>query len=314
MHMDVDVRHLKLVATVAQCGSLTRAGEQLHLTQSALSHQLRDLESRLAVPLFLRVGKRMVLTPAGDRLLASARRVLAEIETTEDEIRRLAGDRQGPIRITTECYTCYHWLPPLLKVFRRKHPKVDVRIEVEWTRRPLEPLLDGRLDLALVTSRVNDRRIVMKELFRDDLVAVASPSHPLAARRRVDVEDLTGETLFTYSPKEESQVYARIIEPAGARPRLEPVPLTEAMMELVKAGLGVAFLARWAVQPHLEAGALKILPIRAKGLGRVWSAAMLKQTAQLPHVIDFVELLSAAAPRRPGQLPAVTRAALRVAR
>src|SRR5262245_32924337 len=116
--MEVDVRHLKLVATVAERGSLTKAGDQLHLTQSALSHQLRDLEARLATPLFLRVGKRMVLTPAGDRFLTLARRVLADIDDAEYEVKRLGGNHRGLLRITTECYTCYHWLPPLLKLFR----------------------------------------------------------------------------------------------------------------------------------------------------------------------------------------------------
>jgi LysR family transcriptional regulator for metE and metH len=303
--MDVDIRHLKMVAAVAECGSLTRAGDQLHLTQSALSHQLRDLESRLAVPLFLRVGKRMVLTPAGERLLASARRVLSEIDTAEDEIRRLAVSREGPLRVTTECYTCYHWLPPLLKGFRRRHPRVDVRIDVESTARPIDALLEARIDLALVSSPTSDRRIVSTPLFRDDLVGLVAPSHPLAQRRRVTVADLEGETLFVYAPKEESRVVVQLIEPAGVRPRIEQVQLTEAIIELVKAGLGVTFLARWAVQPQLDANALRVLPLRSSALGRQWCAATLKQTAKIPYVVDFVELLSDAAPRKAGQAPAM---------
>src|SRR5438093_8523375 len=115
MSMDLEVRHLRLVSAVAELGSLTRAGDRLHLTQSALSHQLRDIESRLGTPLFLRVGKRMVLTPAGERLLRSAESVLTTIERTEDAIRNLAGAERGVLRLTTECYTCYHWLPALLK-------------------------------------------------------------------------------------------------------------------------------------------------------------------------------------------------------
>src|SRR5262252_6692462 len=112
--MDLEVRHLRLVAAVADCGSLTRAGDRLHLTQSALSHQLRDIESRLGVALFLRIGKRLVLTPAGERLLGSAREVLGALRQAELEIRQLGQENAGLLRITTECYTCYHWLPPLL--------------------------------------------------------------------------------------------------------------------------------------------------------------------------------------------------------
>src|SRR5436305_14896067 len=106
MRMDLEVRHLKLVAAVADVGSLTRAGEQLFLTQSALSHQLRDIEQRLGAPLFLRVGKRLVLTPAGERLLESARDVLARLHQAEEDVRQLARSGSGVLRLTTECYTC----------------------------------------------------------------------------------------------------------------------------------------------------------------------------------------------------------------
>src|SRR6266496_3336956 len=120
--MEIEIRHLRLVSAVADLGSLTKAGDRLHLTQSALSHQLRDIESRLGAALFLRVGKRLVLTPAGERLLASARDVLDRLDRTEGEIRQMADDRAGLIRLSTECYTCYHWLPPLLAKFRPAFP------------------------------------------------------------------------------------------------------------------------------------------------------------------------------------------------
>src|SRR4029453_16864185 len=105
--MDLEVRHLQLVSAVADVGSLTRAGDRLHLTQSALSHQLRDIESRLGTALFLRVGKRLVLTPAGERLLASAREVLERLDRTETEIRQMAPDRAGLIRITPQGHTLH---------------------------------------------------------------------------------------------------------------------------------------------------------------------------------------------------------------
>src|SRR5919197_3336094 len=152
MVMDLEVRHLQLVAAVADVGSLTRAGDRLHLTQSALSHQLRDIESRLGAALFLRVGKRLVLTPAGERLLASARDVLERLEQAEHEIRQMGRDDSGVLRLTTECYTCYHWLPPILTRYRRQFPRVEVRIDVNATPHPVEMLLAGKIDLALVSS------------------------------------------------------------------------------------------------------------------------------------------------------------------
>src|SRR5438067_8772871 len=160
--MDLEVRHLRLVAAVADVGSLTRAGDRLHLTQSALSHQLRDIESRLGAALFLRVGKRLVLTPAGERLLESAKDVLERLEQTERDIRQMGKERAGVLRLTTECYTCYHWLPPLLIRYRKKFPRVEVRIDVAATGRPIEKLIAGKLDLDNTGREIAEWQLVSR--------------------------------------------------------------------------------------------------------------------------------------------------------
>src|SRR6185503_16966007 len=297
MRMDLEVRHLQLVAAVADVGSLTRAGDQLHLTQSALSHQLRDIESRLGAALFLRVGKRLVLTPAGERLLTSAKDVLERLRQTEHDIRAMGRDRAGVLRITTECYTCYHWLPPLLLRYRRKFPRVEVRIDVEATRRPIAMLLAGKLDLAIISSTVNDRRLVSRPLFSDELVVIASRRHRFAQQTHVKIAEMRDETLYIYPPREESRVLQDVLLPAGAAPaRIEEVTLTEAITELVKAGLGVAVLARWAVQPLVDAGALVARPLTARGLHRQWRAVMPRDVARADYVVEFLDLLEKHAP------------------
>jgi LysR family transcriptional regulator for metE and metH len=246
--MDLEVRHLKLVRAVTSAGSLSGAGSVLNLTQSALSHQLRDIEARLGTPLFLRVGKRMMLTPAGERLLRSADEVLETIERTEAAIRQMSGGDRGLLRLTTECYTCYHWLPALLKRYRRTHPRVEVRIDPDATLDPFAHLLDGRLDVAIVSDPVRDRRIVARAMFADEMVVIVDPKHPLAGKRLVGAEDLAAETLAMYSRKEESTIY-KLLADAGVIPaNVQVIKLTEAIIEIVKAGLGVAFLARWAVE------------------------------------------------------------------
>jgi len=308
--MDLEIRHLQLVAAVADLGSLTRAGDRLHLTQSALSHQLRDIESRLAAPLFLRIGKRLVLTPAGDRLLASAKEVLARLERTEDEIRQMGREKAGVLRLTTECYTCYHWLPPLLMHYRRQFPRVEVRIDVDATHHPVEMLLAGKIDIGIVSSEVNDRRLVVKPVFEDEVVLIAAKRHRFAQQTHVKLADLRDETLFVYPPREESTVLQQILLPAGVSPaRVDEVMLTEAIIELVKAGLGVSFLARWAVQPMIDAGTIVARPLTARGVHRVWSAAMPKDLASVDYVSSFIELLQEHAPSTRAERPrAVSRA------
>ena len=303
--MDIEIRHLRLVAAVADVGSLTRAGDQLHLTQSALSHQLRDIESRLGAALFLRVGKRLVLTPAGERLLASATDVLHRLERAEHEIREMGRDRAGSLRITTECYTCYHWLPPLLLRFRRTFPRVEVRIDVEATHHPVEMLLAGKIDIGIMSTPVRDRRLVSRRVFDDELVLIASTQHRFAQQARVRLAQMREETLFIYPPKEESGPLQNILIPAGAMPaRIEQVQLTEAITELVKAGLGVAILARWAVQPLIDAGTIVGHTLPARGMHRVWSAVMPKDLARTDYVNEFIDLLEKHAPtsRRPASV------------
>jgi LysR family transcriptional regulator for metE and metH len=303
--MDLEVRHLQLVAAVADVGSLTRAGDRLHLTQSALSHQLRDIEDRLGAALFHRRGKRLVLTPAGEHLLQSARDVLDRLQQTEEAIRHLGHEAHGVLRITTECTTCYHWLPRLLTAYRQRFPSVEVRIDVEATARPIERVLDGTVDLALVSTPVRDRRLAVRPLFTDRLVVIASPQHRFAGRRRIALKDLQNETFFIYPPREESLFLQRVLMPAGVVPaRVEGVKLTEAIIELVKANFGVSALARWAVQPFLDTGSIVALPLPARGLARQWTAVMLKHFAGADHVMAFIDVL---ARRGPGTHDGSTR-------
>jgi LysR family transcriptional regulator, regulator for metE and metH len=302
--MDLEIRHLQLVAAVADVGSLTRAGDCLHLTQSALSHQLRDIESRLGAPLFLRIGKRLVLTPAGEHLLASAKDVLERLERTEEDIRRMGRERAGVLRLTTECYTCYHWLPPLLMQYRRQFPSVEVRIDVDATRHPIQSLLAGKIDLALVASEIDDRRVVTRPVFEDEMVLIASKRHRFAQQTHVKLSEMREETLFIYPPREQSRILQDVLLPNGVPPaRIEEVMLTEAIAELVKAGLGVAVLARWAVQPLVDAGSVVARPLTARGLHRVWRAAMPKDLAATDYVTAFIDLLQTHAPATPAMRP-----------
>ena len=293
--MHLEVRHLKLVVAIADAGGVTRAARRLHLTQSALSHQLRDVETKLGVPLFLRVSKRMVITEAGERLLASARRVLGELEVAEREL--TSGDYAGGagvIRVATECYTCYHWLPAVLHAFRTKWPRVEIRIIPDATARPLEALLDGSLDMAVVNRQGESHRLRYTHLFDDELVVVTHPQHPFASQPHVSAHDFADEHLILYStPHSESTVVREVLRPAGVEPRqLTRVQLTEAIVELVKANLGVSVLARWAVAPHVEAGTLAAIALTPGGFRRRWSAATREDVPEAAFLRDFVSLLA----------------------
>jgi LysR family transcriptional regulator for metE and metH len=296
--MVLDVRHLKLVAAVVDTGSVTGAARVLHLSQSALSHQLRDVEERLGAELFQRQGRRMVLTGAGQRVLEAARKVVAEVEAAEAEVGRLTNTSRGVLRLATECYTAYHWLPGVLRRFGAKHPGVEVRIVVEATRRPVEALLSGALDLGVVSLPVRHRRLACAPLFEDELVAVMAPDHALAGRAVLTAKDFANEHVLLYSiPLTDSTLFQDVLVPAGVTPaRVSRVELTEALIEMAKAGLGVAVLARWAVAPELARGTLVSARVTKHGLRRHWHAAWPRSVRPAPYLTAFVDLLAQAGP------------------
>jgi LysR family transcriptional regulator, regulator for metE and metH len=291
--MHLDIKHLKLIIAVTEEKSVTKAGERLHLTQSALSHQLRDLEERLATPLFLRLNKKMVLTQAGERLLQSARQVLDELKHTEEDLKQMAASDQGALRLSTECYTCYYWLPELLREFSQKYPNIEIKIDLENTYEPLPALLKAKLDLAIVCDMPRDARLTYQPLFKDELVAVMPPDHPLAARNYLRAEDFADQHLFLCVSQKNSDLYQYVLNPANVSPaRFSHVQMVEAIIEIVKAGLGISVLARWAVQTHLNAGTLVARSVTRKGLQRQWSAAFLRHDFQPAYIRDFVTMLA----------------------
>ena len=293
--LQIDLRHLRLVVAVAESGGQTRAARKLNLTQSALSHQLRELESRVGTPLFIRASRGMVLTTVGERILASARRVLHEVETLErDLITETTDGNAGVVRLATECYTCYHWLPAVVTAFRQEWPRVDVRIVAEATANPVRALLDGALDLAIVAGDVDERRLGCTSLFEDEQVVVVAPSHPLALQPFVEPEDLREEHLILYTThSSENSVLREVLRPAGVEPRnLTRVQLTEAIVELVKAGLGVSVLARWAIAPQLRDRSLVGIPLTTRGFHRRWWAVTRPHETAPAYQRSLVDLLA----------------------
>ncbi len=308
--MPLEIRHLQLMKAVAEEGGVTRASRRLNLTQSALSHQLKDAEERLDARLFDRIGKRMILTPAGERLLRSARAVLEELDRAEQEIRR-DGSRGGRLRLTTQCNTVYHWLPSRLRLFHRAHPDVDLEVVAGAIPDPLPSLLEGAIDLAIVYRFRRDPRLVFRPLFRDELVVVMRPGHRLAGRPFLVATDFAPEHLILYStPRESNLVFREVLIPAGISPaRLTHIQLTEGIVELVKEGLGISVLPRWSVAPQLERDELVARPLTSGGRYRQWSAAWRAKPAAPAFLRDFVDILT----RHPLPLGRTSRERRRIA-
>jgi LysR family transcriptional regulator for metE and metH len=291
----IEVRHLRLVRAIAEEGGPTRAGSRLRLTQSAVSHQLAELEGRLGVALFTRVRRQLKLTSAGARLVEAARTLLPELSRVERELHQISTRKREVLRIAVECFTSYHWLPSVIAGLAEGHPHIDVRIVPEATRDPVTALLRGTLDLALVSSPVRDRELLSAPLFDDEWTVILAPVHPLAGRPFITAVDLGRETLFAHdAPRSDVERLRELIAAERASmPRIVPVPLTDALVALVQAGLGVAITSRWAVAPWEARGDIVSRRLTRSGLTEKWSAVYRRDSEGRLPLARFTELLAA---------------------
>ena len=288
----MEIRHLRLVKTVAETKNLTKASHILFLSQSALSHQLREIESRYKTQIFVRAKKQMLLTQPGKRLLETAKVVLTELEKTDCDITQMLTKDEGNLRISTMCYTCYHWLSPTLKDYRKKFPNVRIEILPEATYSTIDHLLNGTLDIALSSEKAEDPNLTWHPLFEDELLAVVSPSHPLALRKRLMPKDLENENFLKYDvPDAHSDIINNYFKPNDVKPKkIIHLRLTEAIIEMVKAEMGISILAKWSVQQYLDRGELAGIPVAKLGK-RIWYAVTLKNLKQPRYLTAFIESL-----------------------
>lgn len=288
----ITLKHLRVVEAIARHGTVTEAAASLYVTQPAVSHSLRSLEEHLGTELFVRERTRMNPTAEGERLIQAARRVLAEVAAAEDDVARLASGMSGVIRIATECYTSYHWLPDVLRRFHEELGHEDVDVIPLASDDPVCALESEAIDVAILHTPTNRAGIELQEIFRDELVLVMPPDHPLAARELVTPEDLRDQRVLHHASPEESLVVRKFLAPAGVEPqRSLELRLTEALISGVKAGMGLATLATWAVAPEVEKGELVTVRLGPEGIRRSWYAAIRATDRGRPALDALVALL-----------------------
>jgi len=282
----LEVRHLNLLVALQKYGSLHAAARSLHLSPSALSQQLRELEQRLGGSLFRREWRRLVPTPGGTRLLQGAQGMLDEMERIEAETRSLIRGATGTIRLAMGCQQSYRWLPAVLARFSKVEPEIEVMITAEAAAAPAEWLLSRRLDVAVVAGKLpRDRRLDTTLLFRDELVAIVSREHAWAKQRRVDVASFAHEQLFCDEDALEPQApLGRALDKAGVVPKkrtLVPMQGTIAL-DLVHANLGVTVMPRWTAAPFAPRKHFALVPIGGRGLWLDWFVVTRRESADGP--------------------------------
>ena len=288
----LELRHLKTILAIQDSGSLTRAAERLHLTQSALSHQIRLLEDHYGLPLFARKSTPLKLTAAGAKLALLAQDVLPAIASTERDIARLREGQAGQLRIAVECHTCFDWLMPAMDQFRSHWPEVELDIVSGFHADPVQLLFEDRADIAIVSEVETLTEISYKPLFSYDMVALLAADHALASKPYLEAADFADDTLITYPvPDEMLDLMRKVLKPAGINPKRRPTELTVAMLQLVASRRGIAALPRWSVQHYLERGYVVAKPITEQGLTSELYAAMPTDRSTTAYLADFVEIM-----------------------
>ena len=287
----LEIKHLKTVRALRDGGSLVEAAKQLHLTQSALSHQLKDVEDRLGLSLFVRKTKPIRFTRAGEHILELADKVIPQLEQTSRDIKKLAGGQAGRLHMAIECHSCFDWLMPAINSFRDQWPEVEIDLMASFHFEPLPALARGELDLVVTADPTPMSGIHYQPLFRyQALLAIANQDN-LTDKKYIEAEDLAQQTLIHYPvERKRLDIFTQFLDPNCIEPSsTRQADLTLMIVQLVASGRGVACLPNWALQPYLDAGLISSRPLGKKGIWPTLYAAIREEQIDSSYMKDFLK-------------------------
>lgn len=272
MTAPLDTRQLKAFVTLARRGSFTQAARDLHLSQSAVSHSMKALETDLGCRLFDRMSKKVALTQAGEHLLQHADKIMAEMMAARESLQQLNQWGHGRLRISASTTACQYILPEVLSGFKKSYPSARISVEPGDTRKALELLRSNQVDLALALQPRHDEDFEFIPLFTDELTFLLAPAHPWAQSGRVVREEVPRQQYVLYNKHsftfELVEEYFRTED--MALNMIMELGSMEAIKEMVKLGLGVSILAPWVARKEIEQGELVSLPLGKRKLKRAW--------------------------------------------
>jgi len=286
----IELRHLKTLVALRDTGSLVEAADRLYLTQSALSHQIKDLEDRLDCTLFIRKTRPPRFTSAGRRLLQLADEVIPMFRTVERDIGRLAGGEAGRLHICIECHSCFQWLIPCIDRYRGNWPEVELDLTGGYNFAPLPALVRGDLDLVITSDPIDLPGVEYVPLFRYEALLATARQHPLARKTFIEPSDLADQVMIIYPvQRDRLDVFTRFLDPADVEPAsIRTAELTPMMVQLVASGRGVACLPNWALTEYLQNEPIVARKLGENGLWATLYAAIREDQKDAPFMEDFL--------------------------
>ncbi len=275
MNLPIDSRQLRAFSTLARTGSFTLAAKELFLSQSAVSHSMKALEQEVGCRLLDRMGKKVLLTQAGEQLLHHTEKILLEMSAARTSLEQLGKWGRGRLRIGASTTACQYILPAVLREFKESYPHSLITIEPGDTLKSLDLLRNHRIDLAIMLEPKNEDQLEFHPLFTDELTFLMGAMHPWVKDGQVVRAEIPKENYVLYNKgsytfrlieeyfREEDMVLNTVIELGSM----------DAIKELVKLGLGVSILAPWIAQKELLEKSLVSMPLGKRKLKRNWGIA-----------------------------------------
>ena len=291
----LEIRHLKTLVALRETGSLVEAAERLFLTQSALSHQLKELESRLECELFIRKSRPLRFSEAGKRLLVLADDVIAKVSDAERDLKKLIHGEAGRLFMAIECHSCFNWLMPTIDIYRNQWPAIELDFSGGFTFEPLPALAQGDIDVVITSDPLPIKGVQYVPLFSYEMRIAVANNHPLASKEFLQPQDLADQTLITYPvDRNRLDVFKQFLEPAHIEPRaLRTSELTLMMVQLVASGRGVCALPNWVLAEYAEKQLISVRSAGEKGIWPTLYAAVREEHLTTGYVQDFLTLAKA---------------------
>ena len=282
--------HLEILTAIKEHGTLTKAADSLHLSQSALSHSIKKLESQLATPIWKKEGRNLRLTPAGVRIQTLANRVLPQFLHTELLLNQIAKGEAGTLRIGMECHPCYQWLLRVIQPYLNQWPDIDMDVRQEFQFGALGALFSYEIDVLITPDPLFKPKIEYIPVFDYEHRLVVSSSHQLAEEDFVLPDQLSNEVLFSY-PVEPTRldIFSQFLSPAKCSVRKHKyIETTEIMLQMVAAGRGVCALPGWLVDEYTKSMPIKSLRFGEKGIDKQIFIGIRKDEQHINYLKDFI--------------------------
>jgi len=302
----LELRHLRTIVALAEGGGLGRAAKRVHLSESALSHQIKLIEEHYG-EIYQRKSQPLRLTAVGRRLLQLSYKVEEALGEAERDLALLKDGRSGDLRVAVECHSCFDWLMPAMDAFRETWDAVELDLVSGFHPDPVALLGERQADLVIVSQAERRPGLVFHPLFRFEMLALVPSGHPYARRRFITAKDFASETLVTYPiPDSRLDIVREVLGPAGINPPRRTTALTVAILQLVASRRGLAVLPGWAVEPYLARGYVHACRVGREGLWSTLYAATSARSARLAYMRAFIETMRRVSfERLEGLLPAL---------